>query len=349
WLYRGCTFLVISCPCALVISIPLGLFAGIGAASKKGVLIKGGNYLELLSEIDTIVFDKTGTITKGSFRVVKVEGTQDVLKLAAYGESYSNHPIAMSIVNAYANEIIQDKLSAYQEIAGQGIKAMFEGKTLLVGNAKLLQEQGITFKESVDLGSIIYVAYDGIYQGYIVISDEIKETSLSAIQALKQLGVQKTVMLSGDKKQIAQSVADKIGIDEVHAQLLPQDKVAVLESYLTQEKHKVAFVGDGINDAPVLMRSDIGIAMGAIGSDAAIEASDIVLMNDDLSSISSAIRIARKTKSILYQNIVFSLLVKFVVLLLTSFGLANMWMGVFADVGVTLIAIINAMRALKVK
>lgn len=346
WLYRGCTFLVISCPCALVISVPLGLFAGIGAASKKGVLIKGGNYLELLSEMDTIIFDKTGTITKGIFKVNKVEGSKDTLTLAAYGECNSNHPIAMSIVSEYGEDIDQSKLSNYEEVAGHGISALYESKKLLVGNAKLLKEHKITFEETQDLGSIVYVAYDGVYQGYIVISDEIKETSKTAMSQLKSLGIKNTVMLTGDKKGIAESVATSVGIDSVHAELLPQDKVSILEKYLDESDNKVGFVGDGINDAPVLMRADIGIAMGGIGSDAAIEASDVVLMNDDLSSISSAIKIARKTKKILYQNIIFSLVVKFAVLGLTAVGLANMWMGVFADVGVTLIAIINAMRAL---
>lgn len=349
WLYRGCTFLVISCPCALVVSIPLGLFAGIGAASKKGVLVKGGNYLELLSEMDTIVFDKTGTITKGIFKVVKVEGDVDTLTLAAYGESNSNHPIATSIVSAYAKSIDQSKLSNYEEVAGHGISTMYEKKRLLVGNAKLLHDNKIDFHESNDLGSIIYVAYDNVYKGFIVISDEIKETSKKAMQELKQLGIKATVMLTGDRQAIAQSVAHNVGVDQVHAELLPQDKVSILESYLGKENSKVGFVGDGINDAPVLMRADIGIAMGGIGSDAAIEASDIVLMNDDLSSISSAIKIARKTKRILYQNITFSLVIKFGVLALTTVGLANMWMGVFADVGVTLLAIINAMRALITK
>lgn len=346
WLYRGCTFLVISCPCALVISVPLGLFAGIGAASKKGVLVKGGNYLELLSEMNTIVFDKTGTITKGIFKVIKVEGSKDTLALAAYGECNSNHPIAMSIVAEFGQDIDQSKLSNYKEVAGHGISALYDNKKLLVGNAKLLKENNIAFEETKDLGSIIYVAYDGIYQGLIVISDEIKETSKTALTQLKALGIKSCVMLTGDKQAIAESVATTVGIDKVHAELLPQDKVSILENYLNEPDNKVGFVGDGINDAPVLMRADIGISMGGIGSDAAIEASDVVLMNDDLSSISSAIKIARKTKRILYQNIIFSLVVKFVVLGLTAIGLANMWMGVFADVGVTLIAIINAMRAL---
>ncbi len=348
WLYRGCTFLVISCPCALVVSIPLGLFAGIGGASKKGVLVKGGNYLEQLSEIDTIVFDKTGTITKGIFKVQEVIGKNNTLELAAYGESKSNHPIAQSIVHQYNKSIDDMQLKNYFEIAGQGIVVDYQQKQLLVGNAKLLKEHGIVFEESDALGSIVYVAYDQAYVGCIVISDEVKQSSKAAIARLKQLGVKKTVMLSGDKQAIAQKVASEVGIDEVRAQLLPQDKVMTLENYLN-DHDRVAFVGDGINDAPVLMRADIGIAMGGIGSDAAIEASDVVLMNDDLSSIPTAIQIARKTKRILYQNIVFSLVIKVAVLGLSAVGLVGMWMGVFADVGVTLIAIVNAMRAMNSK
>lgn len=348
WLYRGCTFLVISCPCALVVSIPLGLFAGIGGASKKGVLVKGGNYLEQLSEIDTLVFDKTGTITKGIFKVQQVEGDANTLLLAAYGEYRSNHPIAQSIMHEFTGSIEESRLSEYFEVAGQGVKALLDEKELLVGNAKLLQANHIDFLESDALGSIVYVAYDTHYVGCIVISDEIKETSKQALIQLKQLGVKKTVMLSGDKKAIAQVVANEVGIDEVEAELLPQDKVSTLEKYMKNDQ-RVAFVGDGINDAPVLMRADIGIAMGGIGSDAAIEASDVVLMNDDLSSIPAAIKIARKTKSILYQNIIFSLLIKVGVLGLSAFGLVGMWMGVFADVGVTLIAIVNAMRAIRSK
>ena len=345
WLYRGCTFLVISCPCALVVSIPLGLFAGIGGASKKGILVKGGNYLEQLSEIDTVVFDKTGTITKGMFSVQAIEGLDNTLELAAYGESRSNHPIALSILSSFNKEVDTSRLQNYYEIAGQGISAMLDGKKLLVGNATLLRENNIVFVESDSLGSIVYVAYDNTYIGFIVISDEIKKTSKSAIEKLKQLGVKKTVMLSGDKYAIAKKVAQEVGVDEVQAELLPQDKVSTLEKYLNSTD-RVAFVGDGINDAPVLMRADLGIAMGGIGSDAAIEASDVVLMNDDLSLIPTAITIARKTKRILYQNIIFSLVVKVVVLALSAFGFVGMWMGVFADVGVTLIAIINAMRAM---
>lgn len=346
WLYRGCTFLVISCPCALVISIPLGLFAGIGAASKKGVLVKGGNYLEKLSEIDTVVFDKTGTITKGNFQVQEMIGV-NTLEYAAYGECLSNHPIALSIVETYGKALDSKRIHDYKEIAGHGVSVIFDNKLLLVGNEKLLIENNINFERVNVIGSIVYVAYDGNYIGYLVIRDEIKETSKEAIEKLKGVGITKTIMLTGDKKEIAQSIAKEVAIDVVHAELLPQDKVSVLETYL-DKNHVVGFVGDGINDAPVLMRSDIGIAMGGIGSDAAIEASDIVLMNDDLSTLPSAIKIARKTKGILKQNIIFSIGIKVLVLILTAFGLANMWMGVFADVGVTLIAILNAMRALKI-
>jgi len=346
WLYRGCTFLVISCPCALVISVPLGLFAGIGAASKVGVLVKGGNYLEHLSEMDTLVFDKTGTITKGVFKVGEVFGHKNTLMLAAYGENYSNHPIAKSIVSEYGRELDNYKVSEYEEIAGQGISAMYENKELLVGNAKLLQANNIEFEEAKVIGSIVYVAYDHVYYGYIVINDEIKESSTQAISVLKQQGIKKTIMLTGDKQEIAFEIAKEAGIDKVCAELLPQDKVAIFEKYLGKD-HIVGFVGDGINDAPVLMRADIGIAMGGIGSDAAIEASDVVLMNDDLMSIASAMKIARKTKVILWQNIIFSLLIKGIVLVLALFGIANMWLGVFADVGVTLLAVLNSMRALK--
>lgn len=345
WLYKGCTFLVVSCPCALVISIPLGLFAGIGAAGKKGVLIKGGNYLEMLSEMDTLVFDKTGTITKGTFNVDKVVGNDGLLELAAYGEFYSNHPIAKSIVAKYGEELNQACLQQYEEKAGYGVSVLYDGKVLLVGNEKLMDSYSISYDKVAEIGTMVHVAYDGCYQGYLVILDELKETSKQAIQLLKKLGVKKTVMLSGDQESIAQLVAKQCGIDEVHAKLLPQDKVCVLETYMN-EKHKVGFVGDGINDAPVLMRSDIGIAMGGIGSDAAIEASDVVLMNDDLMSIVYALKTAKDTKKILWQNIIFSLFVKGIVLVLTTVGFANMWMGVFADVGVTLIAILNAMRIL---
>lgn len=355
WLYRALTFLVVSCPCALVISVPLGMFAGIGAAGKKGILIKGGNYLEALRDIDTVVFDKTGTLTKGVFQVVKRHAItiseEELLQMAAYGEYYSNHPIAISIKKAYGKAIHPDALTDYQELAGNGISVTYQGKKLLLGNHKLMDAQGIAYEETAALGTIIHVASDDNYMGYLVIDDEIKETSKAAIQSLKQSGVKKCVMLSGDRRAVGEHVAQVLGLDEVHMQLLPGDKVDKVEALLAQQKdgHKLAFVGDGINDAPVLARADIGVAMGGIGSDAAIEAADVVLMKDDPQALSEAIRIARKTMRILWQNIIFSLGIKVLILILTAFGYANMWMGVFADVGVTLLAVLNSMRALKVE
>lgn len=354
WLYRALTFLVVSCPCALVISVPLGMFAGIGAASKQGILIKGGNYLEALKNVDTVVFDKTGTLTKGVFGVSELHSLacsqSELLQLAAYGEYYSNHPIALSIAKAYDREIDQTKLANYEEVAGNGVRVQYLGKELLAGNHKLMERYHIDYETSHAIGTIIHIAYDGVYQGYVLIADEIKETSKVAIAALKASGVKKCVMLSGDRQEVGDDVANKLGLDEVHMQLLPADKVERVETLLSQEaeKRKLAFVGDGINDAPVLARADIGVAMGGIGSDAAIEAADVVLMKDDPASLSVAIRIARKTMVILWQNVTFSLVVKIGVLLLTILGLSNMWMGVFADVGVTLLAVLNSMRALKV-
>ena len=355
WLYRALTFLVVSCPCALVISVPLGMFAGIGAASKSGILIKGGNYLEALKDIDTVVFDKTGTLTKGVFTVTQIHAIQrsadDLLEMAAYAENYSTHPIALSIRKAYAKTIDAERLSRYEEVAGNGIHVQLDQHELLVGNYKLMQANGITYEENDALGTIVHIAVDGTYEGYIVIDDEIKETSKEAIASLKSSGVKKCVMLSGDRYKVGEHVASVLGLDEVHMQLLPADKVEKVEELLQQESEhgKLAFVGDGINDAPVLARADIGVAMGGIGSDAAIEAADVVLMKDDPSALSTAIRIAGKTMQILWQNIVFSLGIKVVILILTAFGMANMWMGVFADVGVTLIAILNSMRALKIR
>lgn len=355
WLYRALTFLVVSCPCALVISVPLGMFAGIGAASKSGILIKGGNYLEALKDIDTVVFDKTGTLTKGVFTVTQIHAIQrsedKLLEMAAYAENYSTHPIALSIRKAYAKTIDAERLSRYEEVAGNGIHVLLDQHELLVGNYKLMQANGITYEEHDALGTIVHIAVDGTYEGYIVIDDEIKETSKEAIASLKSSGVKKCVMLSGDRYKVGEHVASVLGLDEVHMQLLPADKVEKVEELLQQESEhgKLAFVGDGINDAPVLARADIGVAMGGIGSDAAIEAADVVLMKDDPSALSTAIRIAGKTMQILWQNIVFSLGIKVVILILTAFGMANMWMGVFADVGVTLIAILNSMRALKIR
>lgn len=355
WLYRALTFLVVSCPCALVISVPLGMFAGIGAASKSGILIKGGNYLEALKDIDTVVFDKTGTLTKGVFTVTQIHAIQrsedELLEMAAYAENYSTHPIALSIRKAYAKTIDAERLSRYEEVAGNGIHVQLDQHELLVGNYKLMQANGITYEEHDALGTIVHIAVDGTYEGFIVIDDEIKETSKEAIASLKSSGVKKCVMLSGDRYKVGEHVASVLGLDEVHMQLLPADKVEKVEELLQQESEhgKLAFVGDGINDAPVLARADIGVAMGGIGSDAAIEAADVVLMKDDPSALSTAIRIAGKTMQILWQNIVFSLGIKVVILILTAFGMANMWMGVFADVGVTLIAILNSMRALKIR
>ncbi|RGC52942.1 heavy metal translocating P-type ATPase [Absiella sp. AM29-15] len=355
WLYRALTFLVVSCPCALVISVPLGMFAGIGAASKKGVLIKGGNYLEALKDVDTVVFDKTGTLTKGVFGVSECVPcgmeTKQLMEYAAYAEYYSNHPIASSIRKAYAKDIDSDKLSDYEEVAGNGVRVLYEGKELLAGNHKLMDANHIAYEQVKAIGTIIYIAYDHQYAGYVLISDEIKETSKAAIQALKASGVKKCVMLSGDRQEVGEAVAKTLALDEVHMQLLPADKVEKVEMLLEKEADgkKLAFVGDGINDAPVLARADIGVAMGGIGSDAAIEAADVVLMKDDPAALSVAMRIARKTMGILWQNIVFSLVIKIGILILTIFGLSNMWMGVFADVGVTLLAVLNSMRALKVE
>lgn len=353
WLYRALTFLVVSCPCALVISVPLGMFAGIGAASKKGILIKGGNYLEALRDIDTVVFDKTGTLTKGVFKVVDsyaVDGNKDaLLETAAYGEHYSNHPIALSIKRAYAKTIDASALNAYEEVAGNGIHVQYRGHEVLLGNHTLMEASAIAYKQPASMGTVIHIAQDGKYLGYLVIDDEIKETSKQAITQLKQSGVKKTVMLSGDRKEVGEFVAKELGLDEVYMQLLPVDKVEKVEKLLTmqKDKHKLAFVGDGINDAPVLARADIGVAMGGIGSDAAIEAADVVLMKDDPRALADAIHIARKTMRIIWQNIIFSLGIKVVILILTLLGLATMRMGVFADVGVTLLAILNSMRALR--
>lgn len=355
WLYRALTFLVVSCPCALVISVPLGLFAGIGAASRKGILIKGGNYLEALNKIDTVVFDKTGTLTKGVFAVREVHAKnqkeEELLKLAAYGESHSTHPIAMSIKQAYGSKIDTSALKDYEEIAGHGIRVVYENSEVLVGNYKLMEENHIAYSAENGLGTIVHVAKDKTYLGYILIDDEIKETSHTAIQDLKAVGVTQTVMLSGDRKEVGEHVAKELGLDQVYMQLLPADKVEKVEELLAAERehHKLVFVGDGINDAPVLARADIGVAMGGIGSDAAIEAADVVLMKDDPAALATAMRISRKTMRILWQNIIFSLGVKGIILILTAFGYANMWMGVFADVGVTLLAVLNSMRALKVE
>lgn len=355
WIYRALVFLVVSCPCALVISIPLGFFGGIGGASKQGILVKGSNYLEALNKVDTVVFDKTGTLTKGVFKVTKVQNeldtTTDLLELAAYAESYSNHPIALSILKAYGKEIVKSRIESYDEIPGFGIKVKMNGSSTLAGNAKFLQKEGISFSESKEIGTIVYLATNGQYAGYIVIADEIKEDAEKALKQLKSIGIRKLVMLTGDSKAVGEIIGRKLGFDKVFAELLPNQKVEKLE-YLEKTRQtngKLVFVGDGINDAPVLTRADVGIAMGGLGSDAAIEAADIVIMTDEPSKVATAILMARKTKRIIWQNIILAFVVKGVVLLLGAGGLATMWEAVFADIGVTLIAIFNAMRVLNSK
>lgn len=355
WIGRALIFLVISCPCALVISIPLTFFGGIGGASKKGILVKGGNYLEALSETEIMVFDKTGTLTRGTFQVSAVHpgkiSENHLLELAAIAEAFSDHPISKSLREAYGIEIDTSRVSGVKEISGHGVKANVDGKTIWVGNGKLMEMAGAKWRDCHLHGTVIHVSEGSEYMGHIVISDEIKDDAAQAIQELKKLGVRKTVMLTGDKAQVAQAVAQQLGVDEVHAELLPGDKVAQVESLLKEKsgKGKLAFVGDGINDAPVLSRADIGIAMGGLGSDAAIEAADIVLMDDQPSKIATAIGVSKKTLRLVKENIVFALAVKALFLALGAFGLANMWEAVFADVGVSVIAILNASRALKVK
>ena len=353
WVQRACIFLVISCPCALVISVPMGFFGGIGAASRIGVLVKGSNYLEAVSEMTTIVFDKTGTLTKGEFKVTEIlpqgRREEDLLELAALGEGYSNHPIAGSIKEAYGKTADMNRVSEAEEIAGHGIRVLIDGKEVLIGNGKLMRQQHIDYVSCNSTGTVVYVASEGVFAGAIVISDTVKDGAKEAIKSMKQVGVKKCVMLTGDRKEAAESVAVQLGIDEVYAELLPGDKVSQLEKLLKnqREKEKLAFAGDGINDAPVLTRADIGIAMGSMGSDAAIEAADVVLMDDDVRKIASIVHISRKTLRIVKQNIVFALGVKALVLALGAAGMANMWEAVFADVGVSVIAILNSMRALK--
>jgi Cd2+/Zn2+-exporting ATPase len=356
WIYRALAFLVVSCPCALVVSIPLGFFGGIGGASKNGILVKGGNYLEALNNVEIVVFDKTGTLTKGIFKVTEIKPENNILKdeliaYAAFAENYSNHPIATSILKAYGKEIATDKVKNHEEISGHGVKVVVEGKEVLVGNYKLMNKENIFYNEVETIGTVVHVAVDKNYAGYIVISDEVKEDSLKAIKALKAIGVKKTVMLTGDNKAVGNKIAKELGLDEVYAELLPDQKVEKLELLYKEKsaKGKIIFVGDGINDAPVLARADIGIAMGGVGSDAAIEAADVVIMTDEPSKIASAIKIAKKTRSIVMQNIVFALGVKLIILVLVAFGLGTMWEAVFGDVGVALIAVLNAMRAMKVE
>ena len=354
WFYRALTFLVVSCPCALVISIPLSFFAGIGGASHAGVLVKGSNYLEALSQVTTVVFDKTGTLTKGSFEVSGIHHNrleeEKLLEYAALAECASSHPISRSLIDAYAKALDRSRVSDIEEISGHGICAKVDGHNVLVGNDKLMKSQNVVYRDCHSVGTVIHVAIDNEYQGHIVISDVVKPEAKEAIAALKKLGIHNTVMLTGDSSKVAAAVADSLGIDRVLSELLPQDKVSELEKLLETRspKDKLAFVGDGINDAPVLSRADIGIAMGAMGSDAAIEAADVVLMDDNPMQIAKAIKISKKCIGIVRQNITFALSIKFACLILSAVGIANMWLAIFADVGVMVIAVINAIRALKV-
>ena len=355
WVQRALIFLVVSCPCALVISVPLSFFGGIGGASKRGILIKGSNYLEALSHVKTILFDKTGTITKGTFSVSKIEpigmSREELLRIAAMAEAYSNHPIALSIRKEHEAPLDLDRVSETTEIAGQGVRCVIDGQVVLAGNARLMEANGIVAAMNETKTTVLHIAIDGEYRGSIEVEDTIKEDSVEAIQRIKELGVAHTVMLTGDREEVAAHIAHEAGLDEYHASLLPEGKIDFLRSYLDEapKGEKVAFVGDGINDAPALIRSDVGIAMGAMGSDAAIEAADIVFMDDKLSRLADGIGISRKTMRIVYQNIVFALGVKLLVLVLAALGIANMWEAFFADVGVSVIEILNAMRALKVK
>ena len=353
WLYKALSILVVSCPCALVVSIPLGFFSGIGAASKKGILVKGGNYLEALKDSEIVVFDKTGTLTKGIFEVTEINAKniskEELLEITAMGESHSNHPIAISIAKAYGKEVNKDEIKGYKEVSGHGIEVTIRGNNVLLGNSKLMQSNNISYDDIDSIGTIVHVAINGEYKGNIVISDEIKGNVKEALVELKEVGIKKTIMLTGDNRSVADKVAKDIGIDEVYSELLPGDKVSKVEEILNKRrsKGKVLFVGDGINDAPVLARADIGVAMGGIGSDAAIEAADVVLMKDKVEEITEAIRVSRRTNKILWQNIIFSLGVKIIVMLLVVLGLTNMWAAVFADVGVTLIAVLNSMRIIR--
>lgn len=354
WIYRALSFLVVSCPCALVVSIPLSFFGGIGASSSVGVLVKGSNYLEALSNIEIVVCDKTGTLTEGVFKVQKINAIsmsdEELLKYAAYAESFSNHPIAMSLKEAYHKKIDSKKVTDTKEISGKGVEAKVDGKKVLVGNDKLMKEENIKYDKCDDIGTIVYVIVDNKYSGYIVISDKIKDDSYEAVKGLKANNVKKLVMLTGDKKDISKVVSDELKLDEYHSELLPQDKVKCVEKLMLEKSRdgKLLFVGDGINDAPVLALSDIGVAMGGLGSDAAIEAADVVIMTDEVSKISESISISRKTMRIVKENIVFAITVKIAVLVLSALGIATMWSAVFADVGVSVIAILNALRILRV-
>lgn len=355
WVYRALTFLVISCPCALVISIPLSFFAGIGGASNQGVLVKGSNYLEALASVKYVMFDKTGTMTKGVFEVQKViEGAlkeSELIEMATLAESYSTHPISLGLKKAYTSEVDKTRVGEVEEISGEGVKAVVDGKTVLAGNERLMKRFDIDYVVADEIGTLVYVAVDGVFAGVIVIADSVKATAKESILALKKAGIKESVMLTGDKREVAEKVASELKIDKVFSELLPGDKVSKVEEYLakTSDKEKLAFVGDGINDAPVLTRADIGIAMGALGSDAAIEAADIVLMDDDPLKIAKAIKIAKKCIGIVYQNIYFAIGIKVLCLILGAVGIANMWYAIFADVGVMVIAVLNAIRALNVK
>lgn len=354
WINRALVFLVVSCPCALVISIPLGFFGGIGGASRRGILVKGSNYLEALNNVDTVVFDKTGTLTKGVFKVTAIapEGNvteEELLEYAAFAESHSNHPIALSIIDAYSKEVDKTLIGDYEEISGHGIKVTVKGKEVLAGNSKLMKRENISYQQPESIGTVVHMAIDGVYSGYIIISDEVKEDSKRAARSLKEIGVLRIVMLTGDSKAVADKIGKDLNLDEVHAELLPDQKVEKVELLSSSKppKGKLIFVGDGINDAPVLARADVGVAMGGIGSDAAIEAADVVLMTDEPSKLVDAIKIAKRTRHIVWQNIVFSMAVKGIVLILGAGGIATMWEAVFADVGVALLAVLNAMRVMK--
>ena len=353
WVSRALIFLVVSCPCALVISVPLSFFGGIGGASANGILIKGGNFVETLAQVDTVVFDKTGTLTQGNFEVTAIHPEkvpeQELLEIAALAENYSTHPISASLKRAFGLPLDESRISDVEELSGKGVIATVDGKNVAVGNGRLMQYVGVDWHECENSGTIVHVAADGAYMGHIVISDMLKPRSKAAIQALKDCGVKRSVMLTGDRKDVAEAVARELGVDQVHSELLPADKVAQVEKLLARQGkgEKLAFVGDGINDAPVLSRADVGVAMGALGSDAAIEAADVVLMDDNPEKIATAIRISKRTLTIVHQNIVFALGVKFIVLILSALGLGNMWIAVFADVGVSVLAILNAMRALR--
>lgn len=355
WIYRALSFLVVSCPCALVVSIPLGFFSGIGACSKNGILVKGSNYLEAISKSEIVVFDKTGTITEGEFKVRSIHSVDirdnELLKLASYAEYYSNHPISISIKKDYGHKINPNKISDVKEIPGRGVIALVDNKKVMVGNNKLLEENNIEYEKCDIIGTIIYVAVDNVYHGYMVISDRIKDDSALALRLLKNLGVKKTVMLTGDKDDISKNVFERLNINEYYSELLPQDKVNIINEFKKKltDDGKIVFAGDGINDAPVIMSADIGISMGGVGSDAAIEASDIVIMTDELSKIATVINISKSTMKIVKQNIVFAISVKIFVLLLISFGILTMWSAVFADVGVSVLAILNSIRILKIK